>query len=90
MTTHPEQRRLRRGKTGGSFIDWFEKQHGTRHQAGDYDARTDAELEEAITQGAVAKRIWMQRQQWDARRQSALYAWCARDSTPTVEAKGRP
>lgn len=77
--------KVRRRKGDSAFLAWFEEQHGTRHQAGEYDSRTDAQLEKAMMQGEVARRIWMQRQQWDARRQSALYAWCARDSTRNLE-----
>ena len=78
----PVELPVRRRKGDSAFLAWFEAQHGTRHQAGEYDSRTDAQLEDAMMQGEAARRIWMQRQQWDARRQSALYAWCARDSTP--------
>jgi hypothetical protein len=66
-------------RKGSEFLAWFEEQHGTRQMAGEYDTRTDEELEEAIRQGAMAQRLWIQRQLWDARKQSALYAWCARE-----------
>lgn len=66
--------------TKSDFDKWFVEQHGTRHAAGDYDSRTDFDLQDAIKDGRAAEAALRGRQLWDARKQSALYAWVARDA----------
>jgi len=54
-----------------AFEDWFVAQHGPR----DSDARNDADLSLAVVAGERAARELRRRTEWDARRESALYAW---------------
>ena len=64
-------------KTESAFLDWFTSQHGGRTKRG--DSRADERLLEEITRGRRAEYELEARRLWDARRQSALYAWTARD-----------
>ncbi len=63
--------------TSLKFGDWFVAQHGARspHAAAD----TDDVLRQKIHMGEMAARELKRRQEWDARHESALYAWTARD-----------
>jgi hypothetical protein len=58
------------------FAIWFERQHGRRdRQGGHTDKRTDEELSRLIIAGGGARDELNRRKLWDARRESALYAW---------------
>ena len=59
-------------KTKSQFLEWFEKQHGKRPAAGNVD---DVTLRQMILTGEGAGRELYLRQLYDARKQSALYAW---------------
>jgi len=65
------------------FADWFSAQHGPR-QSSDPFSKTDAELSEVIKAGRIAAAELDARRLWDEKRQSALYAWTARDERPNV------
>jgi len=54
-----------------AFEDWFVAQHGNRN----HDGRDDKELSLAVVAGERAARELRRRTEWDARRESALYAW---------------
>ncbi|HOF31488.1 MAG TPA: hypothetical protein PK441_11615 [Burkholderiaceae bacterium] len=43
---------------------------------------TDQQLRDMVQAGRVADRVLAFRELWDDKRQSALYAWTARDKTP--------
>lgn len=57
------------------FREWFEAQHGKRPGAAKID---DAELAERVNWGRAAERLLARRLEWDARFESALYAWQAK------------
>lgn len=61
------------------FAEWFEAQHGPR---GNHAFRrlTDDQLSESVAAGLSARQELDRRQRWDAQRQSALYAWQARET----------
>ena len=69
------------------FADWFKAQHGPR-QPSDPFSKSDAELLEAIKAGKIAAAELDARRLWDEKRQSALYAWTARDERPNVMLAG--
>ena len=82
-----------RGQVMSPFEKWFIAQHGERPQGPGAQ-----ELHMRISVGHRAKLILEAQERWDARRESALYAWTARDWRPcpisapnvpseTVEAK---
>jgi len=58
------------------FRDWFTEQHGNRS----YDKRDDELLKHAVKAGEWAREELARRAEWDARYQSALYAWNVKDS----------
>lgn len=60
-----------------AFLKFFVAQHGPRAR----DARSDEELRDAIAAGEWARQEMRARTEWDARHQSALYAWNARVDT---------
>ena len=62
-----------------AFRELFEAQHGKRPGLAKVD---DAELAEAVKNGRCAERLLERRLTWDARFESALYAWQARDREP--------
>lgn len=57
------------------FREWFEAQHGKRPGLAKVD---DAELAEQVKAGHSADRLLARRLEWDARFESALYAWQVR------------
>lgn len=63
----------------GDFALWFEAQHGKRMPdrvpPGSMLRMSDNELRDAIHAGKAATEILAGREKWDARRESALYAW---------------
>jgi len=61
------------------FETWFVAQHGARDKSG-MQSSDDQRLRELIYQGKIAERVLACRELWDEKRQSALYAWCARES----------
>jgi hypothetical protein len=58
-----------------AFEQWFVAQHGKRPARGG----TDEELTVHILLGCGAERELQARRLYDARKQSALYAWTAKD-----------
>jgi hypothetical protein len=58
------------------FRDWFIEQHGNRS----HDERDDELLQHAVKAGEWAREELARRTEWDARYQSALYAWNVKDS----------
>ena len=58
-----------------AFETWFIEQHGRRTNSA--VSRTDAQLRELIHAGEEAARELRRRNEWDARHESALYAWQA-------------
>ena len=60
---------------GSAFEQWFIKQHGKRPSRFD---QTDAELRTEIRVGEQAAAEMRERQEWDARWTSALWAWQAK------------
>lgn len=66
------------------FAEWFKAQHGPRGNrllAGHSDQR----LRDEVQLGKVAAAELEARTLWDEKRQSALYAWTARDSAAQPE-----
>lgn len=64
------------------FMEWFVAQHGPRERDGSSSAAsvlnaTDGELKTAISQGESAAAELRRREMWDARKESAIYAWQA-------------
>lgn len=60
-------------KKESEFRTWFEAQHGPRLRK----SETDKQLERWIEVGGDAQREMARRREWDARWESALYAWQA-------------
>ena len=60
------------------FLAWFIAQHGARERGVMAD-KSDDELNCMIHDGKLAAMVLQSREEWDARQQSALYAWQARD-----------
>lgn len=70
------------------FAKWFEAQHGKRPGL---PAFSDERLQKMAKDGKYAERTLAKRAEWDARRQSALCAWQARERAtraPTVDQPG--
>ena len=61
------------------FTEWFEAQHGKRPGS---PKITDAKLREQEYDGLRAEAMLRRREEWDARFESALYAWQARGPKP--------
>lgn len=61
---------------GSAFRAWFEAQHGKRPNIGNL---TDEQLREHMLLGEGAEREIYARKIYDAKQQSALYAWTAKD-----------
>ena len=61
----------------GEFAEWFKAQHGPRE--GGIRA-SDQVLRDDIQRGLRAAAELDRRTLWDEKRQSALYAWTARDN----------
>ena len=59
------------------FREWFQAQHGKRPGGG----TSDEVLRAQVSRGRSAADLLAARAEWDARWQSALYAWQARDGT---------
>lgn len=64
-----------------AFENWFIAQHGGR-PAPDL---SEEDLRERVRRGREAESILDARTDWDHRRQSALYAWSAKDSATNGE-----
>jgi hypothetical protein len=68
-------------ETQSEFLAWFEAQHGKRMPdrvpEGSMMRMSDDELKDAIFAGKSAADILAAREKWDARKESALYAWQA-------------
>lgn len=65
--------------------EWFEEQRGPRLRRWPevpVAAYSDDELRAAIHQGAAADVELQRRARWDARRESALYAWQVEPDQP--------
>lgn len=58
-----------------AFQEWFEAQHGRRRPHANADS--DDILRQKIHVGEMAARELKRRQEWDSRKESALYAWQA-------------
>ena len=58
-----------------AFEQWFVSQHGKRPSRGG----TDTELMQQALIGLAAEKELQWRQRYDASKQSALYAWTAKD-----------
>ena len=63
-------------KMNSEFEVWFVEQHGKRNYG--WNEETDQELRIMAAQGEWSKRELESRRVYDARRESALYAWNAR------------
>lgn len=59
------------------FMDWFVAQHGPR-ESGLMTGRSDAQLASIVDAAKLAADDLARRKEWDARLQSALYAWQAK------------
>lgn len=57
------------------FDAWFEAQHGKRPGW----TESDESLQTAVRRGERARDTLDRQREWDARRESALYAWQARE-----------
>lgn len=57
------------------FAKWFEAQHGKRPGLASF---SDERLQKMVKDGKYAERTLAKRTEWDARYQSALYAWQVR------------
>ena len=62
------------------FADWFEAQHGPRESHRYVDVADDV-LNDQVAVGRGAKNEMVARRRWDARYESALYAWQVRNKT---------
>jgi hypothetical protein len=61
------------GRSCSPFLAWFEEQHGKRpHPYGQ-----DDKLQRDVDKGTAARELLAACRIYDARRQSALYAWTA-------------
>jgi hypothetical protein len=60
------------------FADWFVAQHGKRYSGG-LQRYSDQQLRDMIEDGRTAERVLSERELWDKKRMSALYAWTARE-----------
>ena len=63
-----------------AFQEWFEAQHGKRPGKNEPD---DVSLRLLVINGKRAEQILHERQLYDARKNSALYAWQARERKVT-------
>lgn len=57
-----------------AFAKWFEEQHGPRPSP--YDK--DWSMHDAIVKGHKAQAVLNSVNEWEARRESAMYAWKAK------------
>ena len=62
------------------FMEWFVAQHKPRTDSG-MPKHSDQQLRDMVQAGRVAERVLACRELWDDKKQSALYAWTARDKT---------
>lgn len=62
------------------FLAWFIAQHGPR-ESGLMTGRSDEQLASIVDAAKLAADDLARRKEWDARQQSALYAWQAREKT---------
>lgn len=65
------------------FMTWFVAQHGHRER-GVMAGHSDQRLRDEIERGKIAAAALAERETWDEKQQSALYAWQARNKTPNV------
>lgn len=63
------------GEVMSAFDKWFKAQHGPRRRS----KRSDHELQSLVLTGDMAREELLRRHEWDVRRESALYAWQARE-----------
>ena len=70
-----------------AFETWFIEQHG--HRSNSAISPTDDQLRDMVHSGEQAARELKRRNDWDARKESALYAWQAREVT-TVGKSEKP
>lgn len=71
-----------------AFNSWFVAQHGKRPHNG----TSDKTLEETVAAGKRAEAMLAKRKEWDARFESALYAWQIKDAdkaASTPDRKGK-
>ena len=66
-----------------TFDQWFRYQHGARPGGTD----TDELLARRVRDGQIAEGVLARRAEWDARFESALYAWQCPDEDKRVEAE---
>jgi len=59
------------------FLSWFTAQHGPRCK--NFCADLDQALADQVLAADLARAELEGRKLWDEKKQSALYAWCARD-----------
>ncbi len=65
--------------SNSAFTDWFVAQHGKRNCVLLSPSNpSDAHLRSIIREGEIAKAALDHRERWDAKEESALYAWNAR------------
>jgi len=64
-----------------NFTDWFEQQHGKRPTM---HGRSETDIRLMISEGENARDVLNAQLGWDARRESALYAWQAREKAKPV------
>lgn len=67
------------------FSEWFKAQHGPRER-GVMAGYSERRLRDEIQRGKIAAAELEARSLWDEKRQSALYAWQAREKTPNARA----
>lgn len=71
------------------FAEWFNAQHGPLSR-GLLAGHSEQMLRDEVQRGKVAAAELEARRLWREKRQSALYAWTARDMTPNAAMSGRP
>ena len=69
-----------------AFAEWFVAQHGQRNKT----HLSDRELHHAIEAGKAAERQLADRELWDQKEQSALYAWAASPQPQPVSKPDHP
>lgn len=61
------------------FADWFKAQHGPR-ESGLLAGHSEQILRDEVQRGKIAAAELEARRLWDEKRQSALYAWTAKET----------
>lgn len=67
------------------FVEWFTAQHGKRNK--ELDHLSDQDLKHIIANGQLAARVLAQREMYDEKETSALYAWTAATNKDFVPPK---